>query len=189
MKSIFLAIGMGILSLFARFRSGDKAELIMNTTTKNFYDFQIDGLEGGKINMSDYKGKYILCVNVASKCGFTPQYKGLQELYEKFGDKLVVIGFPCNQFLGQEPGSNDEIADFCERNYGVKFPISTKIDVKGKNQHPLYTWLTSKELNGLEDSNVLWNFHKYLISPEGKLLKGYSSKVEPMSSEITSLIK
>lgn len=159
------------------------------TASTNFYDFKIAGLEGGEINMNDYKGKYILCVNVASKCGYTPQYKGLQELYSKFGEKLVVIGFPCNQFLGQEPGSNEEIADFCEKNYGVSFPISTKIDVKGKNQHPIYKWLTSKSENGLEDSSVAWNFHKYLIGPDGKLIAGFGSRVEPMSSEITSLIK
>lgn len=159
------------------------------TTAKSFYDFKIAGLEGGEINMNDYKGKYILCVNVASKCGYTPQYKGLQELYTKYSDKLVVIGFPCNQFLGQEPGSNEEIADFCEKNYGVTFPIATKLDVKGKNQHPIYKWLTSKSENGVEDSSVAWNFHKFLIGPDGQYIAGFGSRVEPMSTEITSLIK
>ncbi|MEZ4800193.1 MAG: glutathione peroxidase [Flavobacteriales bacterium] len=157
--------------------------------SQDFYSFKIDGLEGGTINMADYKGKYVLCVNVASKCGYTPQYKDLQALYEKYKEKLVVIGFPCNQFLGQEPGTNEEIADFCEKNYGVTFPLTTKIDVKGKNQSPIYSWLTQKELNGIGSDDVAWNFHKFLISPEGKWMAAFSSKVEPMSSEITSLIK
>jgi glutathione peroxidase len=189
MKAIFLSIGMAVLALFARFRTPEKNQSNMSEISKDFYSFQLDGLEGGKINLADYKGKYVLCVNVASKCGFTPQYKGLQELYEKHKDKLVIIGFPCNQFLGQEPGTGEEIADFCERNYGVTFPISAKLDVKGKNQHPIYSWLTKKELNGVEDESVLWNFHKFLVGPDGKWLKAYSSKVEPMSEEITSMIK
>jgi glutathione peroxidase len=159
------------------------------TAVMSIYDFSLNGLEGGTVNLADYKGKYILCVNVASKCGYTPQYKGLQELYAKYKDKLVVIGFPCNQFLGQEPGSSEEIAAFCEKNYGVTFPLTEKIDVKGKNQHPLYQWLTNKAQNGVADETVKWNFHKFLISPEGKWLQAFSSGVEPTDAEITSLIK
>ncbi len=189
MKAIAMSIGLAILAFFGRFFGGEKTQEQVNNISKDFYSFKIEGLEGDTISMADYKGKYVLCVNVASKCGYTPQYKGLQELYEKMGDKLVIIGFPCNQFLGQEPGSNDEIAEFCEKNYGVKFPITTKIDVKGKKQHDIYSWLTKKELNAVQDETVAWNFHKFLISPEGKWLSSFSSRVEPMSIEITSLIK
>lgn len=189
MKALFISIGLAFLAFFGRIFGSEKSQEQIAMVSKDFYSFKIDGLEGGVLSMADYKGKYVLCVNVASKCGFTPQYKGLQELYEKYGDKLVVLGFPCNQFLGQEPGSNEEIADFCERNYGVKFPITTKIDVKGKNQNDIYSWLTKKDLNGVQDETVSWNFHKFLISPEGKWLAAFSSRTEPMSSEITSLIK
>lgn len=189
MKSIFLAIGMACLGFFARFRGNDKMAGEIRQIPQDFYAFTIAGLEGGEVNMADYKGKYILCVNVASKCGFTPQYKDLQQLYTQYEGKLVVIGFPCNQFLNQEPGTAEEISDFCEKNYGVTFPLTTKIDVKGKDQHPIYTWLTTKELNGLENSSVAWNFHKYLIGPDGKLIAGFGSRVEPLSTEITSLIR
>lgn len=154
-----------------------------------FYDLSIGGIEGGTLQMSDFRGKYVLCVNVASKCGFTPQYKDLQALYEQYQDKLVVIGFPCNQFLGQEPGSEEQIATFCERNYGVTFPLSEKIDVKGADQHPVYQWLTSQDLDGVTDHKVKWNFHKFLVSPEGKLIGSFPSKVVPLSEEIVSLLK
>lgn len=156
---------------------------------QSFYDFKIAGLTGGEINMADYKGKYILCVNVASKCGHTPQYAKLEKLYETHKDQLVIIGFPCNQFLGQEPGSNQEIAEFCEKNYGVTFPLATKIDVKGKNQHPIYGWLTDKNVNGAGSDQVEWNFHKFLISPDGKWLASFAASLDPMSSEITRYIK
>jgi len=110
----------------------------------------------------------------------------LQALYEKYQDRLVIVGFPCNQFLGQEPGTNEEIVTFCEKNYGVSFPLSDKLDVKGKNQHPVYQWLTNKTLNGVSDGNVKWNFHKFLISPSGEWLGEYASGVDPLGDEITS---
>lgn len=189
MKSIVLTIVIGIAALFTKFNQKQEENSMTSAVKTDFYSIPVESIDGGAINLADYKGKYILCVNVASKCGYTPQYKGLQELYEKYQDKLVVIGFPCNQFLGQEPGTSEEIVDFCEKNYGVSFPLSAKLDVKGKTQHPLYAWLTTKEMNGVEDDKVLWNFHKYLISPEGEWMKAFSSKVEPMSEEITSLLK
>ena len=156
----------------------------------DFHYFSISSLdESSTINMADYKGKKILIVNVASKCGFTPQYEGLQELNEKYGDQVQVIGFPCNQFLGQEPGGKEEIAAFCKKNYGVSFPLSTKVDVKGKDQNPIYKWLTTKSENQVGDFKVGWNFNKFLIDENGKLISHYDSKVTPMSEELIAAIK
>jgi len=153
------------------------------------YDIEIKSLQNTPIQISDFKGKYILFVNVASKCGFTPQYKGLEELYKTYQDRLVVIGVPCNQFGKQEPGNNEVIQEFCELNYGVSFLITEKVDVKGSHQHPLYTWLTTRELNNKKSSSVKWNFQKYLLSPEGKLIDYYLSITKPLSSKITKQLK
>jgi glutathione peroxidase len=184
---LLVAAGVVLYAFRGRFQ---KPASPLSSSRVSFYDLKADGLEGGSIDMAAFKGKYVLCVNVASKCGYTPQYKGLQELADTYADRLVVIGFPCNQFLYQEPGSAEEIAAFCERNYGVKFPVSAKLDVKGKDQHPVYQWLTSRTLNGVSDAEVSWNFNKFLISPAGEWLAHFPSKVEPMSEEITSrLIK
>lgn len=147
----------------------------MNT----IYQFTIEGLRGSTIDFAAFEGKKILIVNVASECGYTPQYKQLQELYEEMGDKIVVIGFPCNQFGAQEPGSNEKIQSFCDINYGVSFPLSTKIDVKGTNAHPIYKWLTQKSLNGVSDSEVSWNFNKYLLDEKGALVRHFPSATSP----------
>ena len=155
----------------------------------SIYDVEIKSLQNNPIQLSDFKGKYILFVNVASKCGFTPQYKDLEELQKMHQDNLVVIGVPCNQFGQQEPGNNKEIQEFCELNYGVSFLITEKVDVKGENQHPLYTWLTSRKLNNKKSSTVRWNFQKYLVSPEGKLIDYYFSITKPLSSKITKHLK
>ncbi|QXP67013.1 glutathione peroxidase [Polaribacter sp. AHE13PA] len=155
----------------------------------NIYNTEINSLQNTPILLSDFKGKYILFVNVASKCGFTPQYKDLEELHKTYNDKIVVLGVPCNQFGKQEPGSSSEIETFCEVNYGVSFLITEKIDVKGKNQHPLYTWLTSKKLNNKKSSTVKWNFQKYLVSPEGELVDYYFSITKPLSSKIIKHLK
>ena len=155
----------------------------------SFYDIKIDSLQGKPIDLRTYKNKYLLFVNVASKCGFTPQYKDLEELYNTYKDHLIVVGVPCNQFGKQEPGNSDEIQEFCEVNYGVSFLITEKIDVKGANQHPLYSWLTSKKLNDKKSSSVKWNFQKYLVSPEGKLIDYYFSITKPLSSKITKHLK
>lgn len=148
------------------------------------YDIKINSLTGQPLDLSTYKGQHILFVNVASKCGFTPQYKDLQELSDTYKDKLTVIGVPCNQFGKQEPGNASEIEHFCEVNYGVTFPITEKIEVKGSGQHPLYQWLTKKEQNGVSNSNVKWNFQKYLVDPEGKLVDYYFSITKPTSKKI-----
>lgn len=157
---------------------------------KTIYDFSVNDIEGNKFDLASLKGKKVMIVNTASKCGLTPQYEGLEKLYEKFKDKnFIIIGFPANNFANQEPGSNDEIAQFCQKNYGVSFPMMAKISVKGDDQHELYQWLTSKELNEKMDSKVKWNFQKYLINPDGTLYKFLSPKTNPMDEEIISWIK
>lgn len=174
------------LSMRSRWQKPSKP---IGTNKMSFYDLTINSIDGKEMRMSDFKGKYVLCVNVASKCGYTPQYEDLEKLYEQYQGKLVIVGFPCNQFLGQEPGTSEEIVSFCQKNYGVTFPLTEKIDVKGKNQHGVYQWLTQKSLNGVADGNVKWNFHKFLISPEGEWLAEFPSGVKPLDSELTSLIK
>ena len=151
----------------------------------SLYDIKINSLQNNPINLKDFEGKYILFVNVASKCGFTPQYKPLEQLHQDYKNNLVVIGVPCNQFGSQEPGTANEIQEFCEVNYGVSFLITEKIDVKGSNQHPLYKWLTKKEFNGKKGSSVKWNFQKYLVDQNGKLIDYYFSITKPTSSKIT----
>ncbi|MCB9046301.1 MAG: glutathione peroxidase [Chitinophagales bacterium] len=155
---------------------------------KSIYEFKVEALDGGTIDFADFKGKKILIVNTASKCGFTPQYEGLETLYEQKKDKLVIVGFPANNFMRQEPGNNEEIAAFCKKNYGVTFPMAAKISVKGKEMAPIYHWLTKKEYNNYEDSDVKWNFQKYLIDEEGNLVGVFSSKVKPDSEELLSAI-
>lgn len=152
----------------------------------SIHSFKVEGLEGDTIDFSAYKGKKILVVNTASACGYTPQYKELQSLYEKYKDKLVIVGFPANNFGGQEPGTNTEIKSFCEKNYGVKFPMAAKVSVKGDDMAPIYKWLTSKEANGVLDAEIRWNFNKFLIDENGKMVAYFPSKVTPMSEEIVS---
>jgi len=154
----------------------------------NVYDFKLKTLEGKDISLSQFKGKKLLLVNVASKCGFTSQYKNLEALSEKYAGKLVVIGFPANNFGGQEPGTADEIKTFCTKNYGVKFPMMEKISVKGSDAHPLYKYLSDKELNGTCDKSPSWNFCKYLTDEKGQVVKFFGSAVDPLSSEITELL-
>ena len=156
---------------------------------QSIYDIQIMDINNNLIKLSDFKDKYILVVNVASKCGFTPQYKDLETLYNKYNNKLVIIGVPCNQFGGQEPGSEAEIQSFCSNNYNVSFLLTKKADVRGKNIHPLYRWLTNKRLNGKYGTTVKWNFQKYLIDTNGNLVDYFYSTTNPLSDKITSYIK
>ena len=156
---------------------------------KSFYDFKVKDIDGKEFNLSSLKGKKVLVVNTASKCGFTPQYKELEAIYKQYGgDKFTIIGFPANNFLKQEPGTNKEIAEFCEKNYGVTFPMMSKISVKGDDMDPLYKWLTSKSENGLQDSEVKWNFQKYLIDENGKLVDVIYSKDKPNSDKVIAWI-
>lgn len=155
----------------------------------SIYDFKVTALEGGIIDFSTFKGKKILIVNTASKCGYTPQYEGLEALYKKYKDKLVIVGFPANNFLRQEPGTNEEIAGFCKKNYGVSFPMAAKISVKGSHQAAIYTWLTDKQYNGFENSSVKWNFQKYLIDENGKLIAVFSPSTKPDDEALLQAIE
>lgn len=158
----------------------------------SFYDFEVTTLRGKEESLSKYKGKVLLVVNTASKCGFTPQYKGLQEMYEKYKDRgFEVLGFPSNQFAGQEPGDNDEIAEYCQVNYGVTFPMFEKIDVKGDEAHPLFKYLSEEAPGVLGSKSVKWNFTKFLIDQEGRVLKRYAPKTTPeqIESDISKLLK
>jgi glutathione peroxidase len=152
---------------------------------KTLHDFVVEDIHGNAYALSELKGKKVMVVNTASKCGLTPQYEKLEALYKEYGnEKFIIIGFPANNFMGQEPGTNEEILEFCTLTYDVSFPMMSKISVKGKDQHPLYSWLTSKELNGVEDSKVSWNFQKYLIDENGKLVRSFSPRTDPMDEEI-----
>jgi glutathione peroxidase len=159
------------------------------TSTNSIYDYNIKNISGDNITMESFKGKKILIVNVASECGFTKQYADLQKLHETYGEKLVIIGVPCNQFGGQEPGNPLEIKTFCEKNFGVTFTLTEKVDVKGDHQHPLYAWLTKKEKNGKMDSSVKWNFQKYLIDENGNLIEMFPSATNPMDAQILAYLK
>ena len=154
----------------------------------SIYDFRVPALDGGVIDFSAFRGKKILIVNTASKCGFTPQYAALEKLYEEHKGRLVIVGFPANNFLWQEPGTAKEIASFCTQQYGVTFPMAAKISVKGRKQAPIYSWLTRKKYNGYNDSRVKWNFQKYLIDETGKLVAVFGPGVKPDSEEIREAI-
>ena len=157
---------------------------------KSFYDFKVKNIEGKEFNLSSLKGKKVLVVNTASKCGNTPQYADLEKLYKEYGNqKFVIIGFPANNFGAQEPGTNKEISSFCTKNYGVTFPMMSKISVKGADMHPLYKWLTSKKENGVMDSEVTWNFQKYMIDENGKLVGMVDPKVKPYDEKILNWLK
>ncbi len=163
----------------------------MNTETqvKTIYDFKVNDLYGKEFDFASLKGKKILIVNTASECGLTPQYKDLEAIYKKYKDKnFVIVGFPANNFGSQEPGSNEQIAKFCQLNYGVTFPMMSKISVKGKDMTEIYQFLTQKSKNGLQDSEVEWNFQKYLINEEGELVKVLSPRVLPTDTAIVGWI-
>ena len=161
-----------------------------STPTSSIHQFKVKTIEGQELDLASFKGKKILIVNTASKCGFTPQFKELEEIYLKYQDKnFVVIGFPCNQFKEQDPGSNSDIHSFCQRNYGVSFPMTEKVDVKGPQISDVYAWLTQKEKNGIENSSVKWNFQKYMIDENGYLVGHVASFKRPSCSKIIHWIE
>ncbi len=173
-----IALVVGIGAFFSDSFSSPKGQV-----TGSIYDFKIKSLDGKEIDFAQYRGKKLLIVNTASKCGKTPQYAGLEKLHEQYGNKVTVLGFPANNFLWQEPGSNAEIAEFCERNYGVKFQMFEKLSVKGGDQHPLYQWLQSKT-----GSKPDWNFAKYLVSEDGNTVTFFKSSVQPLDKELLDKI-
>lgn len=162
---------------------------VITTNAQSIHSFTVKSIDGKNLNLASFKGKKILIVNTASKCGYTPQYEGLEKVYEQYKDKLVILGFPCNQFGGQEPGTNEEIVEFCKKNYGVSFPLADKIDVKGSNIAPIYQWLTTKSKNGILDASISWNFNKFLIDENGKMIAYFPSNVKPDSDAILSYLK
>lgn len=166
-----------------------KGEIKLSEPITSLYEIQLNGLNGEPLALNQFIGKYLLIVNVASRCGFTKQYKALEAVYQEYGERLAILGTPCNQFAGQEPGNTEEIQAFCERHFGVSFPLSEKLKVKGPEQHPLYTWLTRAEQNGHMDSKVKWNFQKYLVDPEGRLIDVFYSVTTPDSSKILRYLK
>ncbi|UAB83978.1 glutathione peroxidase [Zunongwangia sp. SCSIO 43204] len=178
MKRSFLILAlMCITSLFAQ-------------NDKTIYQFEVEDINGETFDLSSLKGKKVMIVNTASKCGFTPQYAELQRIYDQYKyDDFVIIGFPSNDFGNQEPGSNEEISEFCQKNYGVDFPMMAKITVKGEEKHPLYQFLTEKSKNGFKNSEVKWNFQKYLIDRDGKLVAVKDSNVVPSDNSILSWIQ
>jgi glutathione peroxidase len=159
------------------------------SNAQSIHSFKVNGIDGKQIDFASFKGKMILIVNTASKCGYTPQYEGLEKVYEQYKDKLVIVGFPCNQFGGQEPGTNEEIVSFCKKNYGVTFQLADKIDVKGAGIAPIYQWLTQKAKNGVLDANIGWNFNKFLLDENGKVVAYFPSNVKPDSEDILSRLK
>jgi len=164
--------------------------LISATTPKSIHQFSAKNIDGKDIKLSDYKGKALLIVNVASKCGFTPQYTELQDLYETYQKQgFEILGFPANNFLWQEPGDDNDIKTFCSTKYHVTFPMFSKISVKGSDMHPIYKFLTQKSENGVMDAKVKWNFQKYLLNKEGQLVKVFGSSTSPLDKEITSEIE
>ena len=157
--------------------------------SKTIYDYKVESLDGQEINFADFKGKKILVVNTASECGFTPQYADLEKLSKEYADNLVIVGFPANNFGGQEPGSNTEIGAFCEKNFGVTFPMAAKVSVKGDDTAPIFKFLTEKDLNGVKNTAILWNFTKFLIDENGHLIDTFISTTKPTSESITKYLK
>lgn len=189
MKRILFSV-LAIAALAFGFAYATKPSKNMTPPPKTFHELSIKSLDGKSvIKFSDFKGKKVLCVNTASECGYTPQYADLQKLADKYKNELVIIGFPCNQFGGQEPDDAAKIGQFCKARFGVTFPLTEKIDVKGDNQHDVYKWLSNKEYNKVKDVNVRWNFGKFLVDENGKLLEYFPSQVTPMDAQITSLIE
>ena len=175
MKTLLIALSMTGLSLIP--------------ASLSVHQFTMSDINGQDVNLSQYKGKVVLIVNVASKCGLTPQYRDLQKLYaEKKNQGLVILGFPANNFAGQEPGTDDEIESFCQKNYGVSFPMFSKISVKGDDIHPLYQFLTDKEKNGVMDSKVKWNFQKYLLNKDGELVEMIAPSQSVLSEDVRASI-
>ena len=168
-----------------------KTSLTMDNTTKpqTIFPYKVESIDGKTIDFSQFKGKKILIVNTASECGFTKQYADLEKLYQEYKNKLVIVGFPANNFGGQEPGSNQEIAGFCQKNYGVSFLLAAKVSVKGEDEAPIFQFLTDKKLNGVKNTTILWNFTKFLLDENGVLIDSFISTTKPTDTTITNYLK
>lgn len=190
-KTLILLIAVGAVTIGCKNSNKDisKVDTTEKMNLKTIYDFKVESLDGNEINFADFKGKKILIVNTASECGFTPQYADLEKLSKDYADNLVVVGFPANNFGGQEPGSNKEIGAFCEKNFGVTFPMAAKVSVKGDDTAPIFKYLIEKELNGVKNTAILWNFTKFLIDENGHLIDSYISTTKPTSDSITKYLK
>lgn len=188
--SAALSLALAAVSIFLAFDNSEKANASTAGGAKSVYEFKMKNIDGKEVSLSEYKGKVLMLVNVASKCGLTPQYEGLQSLYSKYKDQgFVVLGFPANNFMGQEPGTEAEIKEFCSLKYNVTFPMFSKISVKGDDQHPLYQYLTSKESNPEFGGEVKWNFNKFLVGKDGKIMARFEPKVKPDSEEVLLAIE
>ena len=185
---ILAVIAFACTSAVQKDKLNSNEKSVNQTMEKSIYDFKMNDIDGNEVDFAQYKGQKLLLVNVASKCGFTPQYADLQELHEKYGDKVTIIGFPANNFGGQEPGTNEEIKQFCSESFGVTFPMMDKVSVKGADKHPLFRWLSDKDLNGWNDKEPSWNFCKYFINENGELVKFFPSSVKPTDDEVIALI-
>lgn len=183
-KATFIILALALFS----FTSPTYTSHTMSSTP-SIYSFQVPSLDGGTIDFSAFKGKKILIVNTASLCGYTPQYKELEELYKKYQDQLVIVGFPANNFGSQEPGTNQEIKTFCTQNYQVTFPMAAKVSVKGVDMAPIFAWLTQKQKNGVMDVKIKWNFTKFLLNEKGELITSFPSAVTPLSEEILKYLE
>ena len=186
--AVVFALMTGLSVIKAVAMKGEEAT--MGAEHKSVHDFTMTNIDGKAVKLSDYKGKVVMLVNVASKCGYTPQYEGLQKIYTQYKDKgFVILGFPANNFMGQEPGTNEEIKQFCSLTYGVTFPMFAKISVKGEDKHPLYQYLTDKTTNPDFAGEITWNFNKFLVDKNGKVVARFSQKEKPESAAVTQAIE
>ncbi|UFH53985.1 glutathione peroxidase [Spirosoma sp. KNUC1025] len=186
--SSFMSFSTLVKGIFADKREMAVAPANAPAPAKSLYDFTVKSIDGKPVSLSGFKGKKVVILNVASKCGFTPQYADWEKFYKEHGDKVVVLGFPANNFKNQESGSNDEIATFCKKNYGVTFPMFEKVSVLGDDQAPLYKWLSTKDMNGWNDKVPTWNFCKYVINEKGELTHFFASKVKPEDEEFKQAV-
>lgn len=184
----FMSLSTLVKGMFSDKKETAAAPANAPAPTKSLYDFTVNSLDGKPVSLSGFKGKKVVILNVASKCGYTPQYADWEKFYKAHGDKVVVLGFPANNFGSQEPGSSDEIATFCQKNYGVTFPMFEKVSVLGDDQAPLYKWLTTKSLNGWNDKAPTWNFCKYVVNEQGKLTNFFASGVKPDDAEFKKVV-
>lgn len=183
-----MSISTVVKGLFSDKKDAAAAPANTTVSAKSLFDFSVKTIEGKTVNLGQYKGKKVVILNTASKCGYTPQYGDWEKFHKAHGDKIVVLGFPANNFMSQEPGSNEEIASFCQKNYGVTFPMFEKVDVVGNAQHPLYQWLSKKEMNGWNDKAPTWNFCKYVINEQGQLTNFFASGVKPTDAEFKKAV-